>query len=164
MEQTARFALPLLAPGQMHKELTHNEALQLIDAMLCPVVDGQPSPTPPSAPAVGSCYLVAVSATGAWTGQDGSLACYTEGGWRFVVAREGTGIVDQVSGQLLLRRNGAWETGIVRAQEIRVDGMTVVRNRQPAIGDPSGGSPIDSQCRLAVSQMLAAMRVHGLIA
>lgn len=55
MDQTARFALPYLAPGQMQKELFHNEALLTIDALLCPVVEGEASAAPPSTPAIGGC-------------------------------------------------------------------------------------------------------------
>jgi hypothetical protein len=163
MDQTARFALPNLVPGQMQKELLHNEALQRIDMLLCPVVEGAALATPPPAPAVGSCYLVATAATGAWSGQEESLACFTEGGWRFIPPVEGMSLVDSGSGQLLNRREGAWETGIVRAREVRVDGLTVVRDRQSAIGDPSGGAVVDSECRIAVAEMLAALRAHGLI-
>jgi len=163
MDQTARFALPYLAPGQLQKELLHNEALQRIDMLLCPVVEGAASATPPPGPAIGSCYLVAAGATGAWSGQDGSLACFSEGGWRFAQAVDGMRVVDRGSGQFLAHLGGAWETGIVRAQEVRVDGLTVVRNRQSAIGDPSGGTVVDNQCRTAVAQIIAAMRAHGLI-
>jgi hypothetical protein len=81
----------------------------------------------------------------------------------FVRGVDGMSLVDSVSGQLLNRREGAWETGIVRAREVRVDGLTVVRDRQSAIGDPSGGAVVDSECRIAVAQMLAALRAHGLI-
>ena len=35
---TPRFGLPLLAPGQAAKELTHNEALSLLDLLVQPVV------------------------------------------------------------------------------------------------------------------------------
>jgi hypothetical protein len=163
MDQTARFALPYLAPGQMQKELLHNLALQRIDMLLCPVVEGAASTTPPPAPALGSCHLVAAGATGDWAGHDEALACFTEGGWQFVQPSDGMSLVDRASGQLFNRRNGAWEAGIVRAQEVRVDGLTVVRDRQSAIGDPSGGAVADSECRLAVTQILAAMRTHGLI-
>jgi hypothetical protein len=147
----------------MQKEFFHNEALQKIDMLLCPVVEGAASPAPPSNPAVGSCYLVAAAATGAWAGLDGSLACFSEGGWRFLTPVDGMSLMDRVSGQFISRRDGAWETGLVHAQEILVDGQTVVRNRQAAIGDPSGGTTIDGECRSAVAQILAAMRAHGLI-
>jgi uncharacterized protein DUF2793 len=163
MDQTARFALPYLAPGQMQKELFVNEALLKIDALLCPVVEGAASATPPSAPAVGNCFLVAPSATGAWAGQDGTLACFSDGGWRFVMPFDGMSLVDRISGQFINRRDGAWETGIIHAQEVRVNGQAVVRNRQPAIGDPLGGTVVDGECRTVVDQILAAMRAHGLI-
>ena len=84
MDQTARFALPQLSPGQARKEWFHNEALQRIDALLCPVVEGPPLALPPSGPLPGACYLVAAGASGAWAGQDGALAVFSDGGWRFV--------------------------------------------------------------------------------
>ena len=139
------------------------EALQRIDTLLCPAVGGPPSATPPPSPEVGSCHLVGPDADGAWAGHDGSLACFSEGGWRFVEPVEGMSLVDRASGLLFHRRDGAWEEGIVRAEEIRVDGVAVVRGRQPAIGDPAGGSVIDGECRAAVGQILGAMRAHGLI-
>jgi hypothetical protein len=163
MDQTARFALPYLAPGQMQKEFFHNEALQRIDTLLCPIVEGPASATPPSNPPPGNCYLVAAGATGSWAGRDGLLACFTEAGWRFVTPLDGMRLVDRASGQFISRHAGTWETGVVRAQELRVNGFTVVRERQSAIVDPSGGTVVDSQCRTAVAEILTALRGHGLI-
>ena len=163
MDQTARFALPFLAPGQMQKEFFHNEALQKIDTLLCPVIETAAMSTPPSNPAVGSCYLVAPGSTGAWAAQDGSLASFSEGGWRFVPPSEGMSLMDRDSGCFINRRDGQWETGLVHGTELLVNGQTVVRDRQPAISDPSGGAQIDGECRVAVGQILAAMRAHGLI-
>jgi len=164
MDDTARFALPQLAPGQAQKEWFHNEALQLIDLLLCPVVEGAALATPPADPAAGACYLVASGATGAWTGKDDMLAGYTEGGWRFIAPVEGAQLLDRSSGQTILRREGAWESGIVRAQQLEIEGVTLVRERQAAIADPAGGSIVDSQCRTAVAAMLSMLRAHGLIA
>jgi hypothetical protein len=82
----------------------------------------------------------------------------------FVRGIEGARVFDRVSGQTVVRRNGGWEAGIVRAEEVRIDDLTVVRQRQPAIADPDGGSVVDSQCRDAVAAILSAMRNHGLIA
>jgi hypothetical protein len=72
-------------------------------------------------------------------------------------------LIDRASGQLINRRDGQWETGLVHARELLVDGQRVVGNRQTAISDPSGGAQVDGECRLAVAQILAAMRAHGLI-
>ena len=77
---------------------------------------------------------------------------------------EGAQVLDRASGQMVVRRNGGWEAGLVRAQEVRINGLTVLRERQPAAADPAGGSVVDSQCRAAVAAILAALRTHGLIA
>lgn len=163
MEQTARFAIPLLAPGQSQKEFFHNEALERIACLLCPVVDGPPQSNPPAGPAVGACYMIATGAGGDWTGHDGAIALFTAGGWRFVEPVEGLGVVERASGVPWHWRVGAWEEGIVRAQEIHVDGQKVLHRRQSGIAEPVGGSVIDAENRAAVTAILAALRAHGLI-
>lgn len=107
---------------------------------------------------------MASGATGAWAGQDGALAGLTDAGWKFVAPIEGAQVIDAVSGQTIVRRGGAWESGIVRAQEFRVNGQTVVRQRQAAIANPTGGTTSDAECRAAVASVLSALRTHGLIA
>jgi hypothetical protein len=72
--------------------------------------------------------------------------------------------VDRASGQPIAWRSGAWELGIVRGQEVQVDGQTVLRNRQAGIAIPAGGSNIDTECRAAVGSILSALSAHGLIA
>ena len=131
--------------------------------MLCPAVEGAALAAPPASPPAGACYLVASGAAGAWAGQDGALAAFSDGGWRFVAPVEGAQVLDRSSGQMVVRRNGSWETGIVRAQEVRINGVTVLRDRQAAIPDPAGGSVIDAECRAAVAAILASVRTHGLI-
>jgi hypothetical protein len=164
MDQSARCGLPFLAPGQAQKEWFHNEALQRIDMLLCPVVEGPAVATPPASPVAGACYIVGVAATGAWAGQDGAIAAYSDGGWQFVTAVEGAQVLDNASGQIVVRRSGAWEVGVVRAQEVRINGLTVLRERQPAVPNVAGGSVVDTQCRAALAGILAALRTHGLIA
>lgn len=164
MNHSARFALPFIAPGQLQKEWTHNEALQRIDALLCPAVEGPALSTPPATPMIGVCYIVGPAATEAWSGHDGALACFTDGGWKFIAPIEGMQLIDRISGQPVLRRAGAWETGVVRAQEVQVAGQVVVRSRQAAIGDPTGGGVVDAEARTAIASILAALRAHGLIA
>jgi hypothetical protein len=72
-------------------------------------------------------------------------------------------VTNEASGHSMAFREGRWENGMVRAQELVVDGQTVVRERQAGIADPSGGAVSDEQCRAAVSAMLSALRAHGLI-
>ena len=163
MEQTARFQIPLLAPGQAQKEFFHNEALERISMLLCPVVEGGPQTDPPAGPEIGVCYLVGTGGTGDWSGQDGAIACFTAGGWRFVQPIEGVGVLARDSGDPIQWRSGAWEAGIARLQEVRIGGQMVLGSRQPAIPDPVGGAIIDSENRAIVVAILGALRTHGLI-
>lgn len=85
----------------------------------------------------------------------GALAGMTDGGWKFVAPIEGAQVIDGASGQPIVLRGGAWESGVVRAQESRVNGQTVVRQRRAAIADPTGGTTTtDAECRAAVTSIL----------
>lgn len=163
MEQSPRFALPFLVPGQAQKELLHNEALQMVEMLLCPVVKSTGSAVAPPDPQAGDCHIVGSDASGDWTGREDQLACFTEGGWRFVSPIESMIVTDQASGHAMAFREGGWENGIVRARELVVEGQAVVRERQADIADPSGGAVSDQQCRATVSAMLSALPAHGLI-
>ena len=127
------------------------------------MLEGPALATPPASPAPGACYIVASGATGVWSGKDGMLAGFTEGGWRFFAPIEGTRALERASGEIVVRRSGLWESGIVRAREVKIDGLTVVRERQPDIADPAGGSVVDAEGRLAIVSILDALRDHGLI-
>lgn len=163
MEQTARFQIPLLAPGQAQKEYFHNEALERIGILLCPVVEDMSLAAPPANPAIGACYLVAAGGSGDWQGQDSAIACFTAGGWRFVEPIEGLSVIERLNGEACQWRSGAWEVGIARCREVRIGGETVLRERQPAISDPAGGTVVDSESRTALTAVLSTLRTHGLI-
>lgn len=163
-ETSSRFGLPYLQAGQAQKELFHNEALTTIDAMLHAVALSAGENDPPSSPAVGQCWVVGTSPTGAWAGHAGAVAAWTDGGWRFIAPLEGM-TVWLVADQLWARRGASgWIIGDVPAQSVRVSGVQVVGARQPAIADPSGGALVDAQARAALMSLLAAARAHGLIA
>lgn len=164
MDQTARFALPFLAPGQFQKELQVNESLQRIDILLCALVEGPPADDPPASSLVGQAYLIGDAPTGDWAGNAGTIAGFTDGGWRFVAPPEGARVLDRTTGETIVRRGGLWETGVVRAREFWADGAKVLGEQQPSIADPAGGPVIDAEARVAISDILASLRTHGLIA
>lgn len=137
--------------------------MQTVDTLLCAVVEGPPTSQPPASPVEGQCFIVASGGSGAWVGKDGNLAAFTDGGWRFIAPSEGLRALDRASGQTLLRRNGGWEAGVIRGQELRIGGQPVVRERQAAVTAPSGGTTVDAECRSAVVALLAALQAHGLI-
>lgn len=164
METTERLGLPLLAPGQAQKELTHNEALQLIEILLAGAIEEPARNAPPSGPVPGSCYLVGSIPTGIWTQYAGHLAAFTSAGWRFVPPAQGMVALVKSSGLTVSYVGSAWEAGTIRAQRVVVDGLQVVGARAAAVADPASGSVIDAEARSALAQILSALRLHGLIA
>ena len=160
---SGRFGLPFLAAGQAQKELTHNEALALIDAVLCPAVESAGLETPPGSPSVGQCWIAGASPTGAWTDAAGALACWTEGGWRFLPAVEGMQVWLKDARLWAVRDAGEWVVGEARATRILVDGVPVVGARGAAVASPTGGATVDGEARAAIDQILARLEAHGLI-
>lgn len=163
MDATARFALPLLHPGQAQKELFHNEALTLADALIQPCVEAIGLNAPPAGPEPGQCWIVGDSPSGAWVGAAGSLALWTAGGWRFAAAREGMSAWIAADALTARYHAGTWHSGRVTAVRIEIDGEQVVGAREAAIDEPDGGGVVDAEARTAIDAILAALRAHGLI-
>ena len=164
MDATPRWSLPLLFAGQAQKEIFHNEALMLVDALLHGRVESAGLGTPPTDPAVGQCWIVAVPAEGAWSGEAGTIACWTEGGWRFVAPRAGLRMAVGDQGQALFHDGSEWRPGAIRDDGLYQADEKVVGLRQPAIAGPAGGGVIDAEARSTIAAILAALRAHGLIA
>ena len=132
--------------------------------LVAAAVEGLPLATPPAAPAIGSCYIVAASPTGAWSGHAQQLAAFTSGGWRFVVPGDGLAAYVRSTGEVAVCSAGSWDFGTLRGARVEVNGEQVVGPQGAAISAPTGGSTIDAQARSAIGQILTAMRGHGLIA
>ena len=141
----------------------HNEALQVLDVLVAGAVEGVPLAAPPASPAIGNCYIIAGSPSGAWAGHAQQLAAYTSGGWRFVAPRPGMSAYVVSSGTTAMYHGGAWEVGTLYGSQLIVDGLKVVGSRGSAIAAPTGGTTIDAEARTAISLVLSALRQHGLI-
>ena len=163
MSGTPRLALPLLSSGQAQKEFYHNEALQVLDTIVAGAVEEGPRDSPPPSPAIGACYIVAGSPTGAWAGKQDHVACYTSGGWRLMPPLEGMSVYVKSASVWANYQSSAWELGSVRGSRIIVGGQQVVGGRLPGIASASGGTTIDTQARSVVDQILSCLRQHGLI-
>lgn len=163
MSATARFALPLLYAGQAQKELSHNEALTLADALIQPCVEAAGVSVPPADPAPGQCWIVGGSPSGAWSGAAGTLALWTGGGWRFAAPREG--MTAWIADERMTARysRGGWQIGRLSGTRIEIEGEQVLGPREPAIGDPDGGGVVDIEARAAIEAILGTLRTHGLI-
>ena len=164
MSATDRWAMPHLLPGQSQKELFHNKSLQVLDLIVSAAVEEPPRAAPPSVPVVGSCYIVAPLASGAWVGHADCLAGMTAAGWQFVTPIEGFAVFIRSSWVTAVFRLGSWELGTLRGERVEIDGQQVIGPRGPAIAAPTAGSVIDTEARSIIAAMLSALRQHGLIA
>lgn len=145
---TSRLGLPMLAAAQAQKEMTHNEALTLLDIAVQPVVAAVAPVTIPQAPTPGQCWIVGAGASGDWSGHEGALAAWTDGGWRFIAPFEGMAAWSIADGITVRRVGDRWRTTA----------------RGEAIADPNGGSLIDVEARAAVAKLLGALRAQGILA
>lgn len=136
--------LPLLFAGQAHKEITHNEALVLIDVLLCGCVEGVVSDPDSVEADEGKAWIIGPSPLGSWTGHATSIAISTAGGWRFAPPVIGMRVHDRVSGSMRIYDGSAWLA-------------------PAAIPDPVGGGTIDSEARLTLTTLLSALRGMGFL-
>lgn len=143
--------------------MTHNEVLTLLDAAVQPVAIEIAPVAVPSSPSAGQCWIVGDGATGAWAGRDGALAIWSSGGWRFLDPFEGMSIWSLADGVTAQYVASAWTIGKLNTATVFIGGVQVVAARQPAIADPASGSTIDLEARATISQLLDALRTHGLI-
>ncbi|GAB4290390.1 MAG: DUF2793 domain-containing protein [Roseovarius sp.] len=107
-EVSARLDLPLIQPSQAQKHVTHNEALQLLDALVQAVVEETGAETPPLTPVTGTLYALGAAPGGEWAGEAGRLALRIPDAWLFITPREGWRVWDRAAGKYRVHRAGAW--------------------------------------------------------
>jgi hypothetical protein len=111
MTDTPHLSLPYIEAAQAQKHVTHNEALDILDALVQLAVESRVLATPPGSPAAGDCYIPAAGATGAWSGWIGALAVFSGGAW--VKFSPQTGMSAWVKDERLTvtYTDGAWRAG-----------------------------------------------------
>ena len=55
---TGRLLLPYILQSQSQKEVTHNDALNILDVLIQAVVQDVGLNTPPGSPTIGQCWVV----------------------------------------------------------------------------------------------------------
>ena len=108
MDQTSRLSLPFIMPQQAQKHVTHNEALQALDALVQPVVESRTLTTPPASPLLGDAYIVGPGATGLWSGHDAEIAAFQAGAWLFYDPAPGWLVYAKAEHAILVFDAGTW--------------------------------------------------------
>lgn len=86
---SANLKMPYMAAGQAQKHVTHNEALELLDALVQLIVSAFDVSTPPLSPNDAEVWSIGLGAVNEWAGHDGDLAIWSNGGWLFVTPQAG---------------------------------------------------------------------------
>lgn len=107
-EQTTRLELPYILPSQAQKHITHNEALQRLDAITQLVIRTEAAEPPPM-PAEGDCFLISASPIGEWAGKARKLAFRQDGAWIYVTPQDGWRAWFLDSMRFKALQNGAWQ-------------------------------------------------------
>ncbi len=143
---TPRHLLPYLVVGQAQKEITHNQALVRIDALLHPLIEAELS-APPGAlteSQAGKCWLVGSGATAEWVSKQKHIACWDGSGWQFITPMDSMRLFNKAIGSEMAFKYGAWVSN------------TPILNA-------SGGSIVDVEARNSVNQLLSALKNIGIL-
>lgn len=162
--QTPRLNTPYIISTQSQKEVTHNMALNMLDALVQSVVETATLSVPPVSPVEGGLWLVGSGATGDWASHDNELAQFIGGVWQFHLPFEGMLVWLKDDDVMARYVAGLWQKGVVTANRVEISGQQILGVQQTAIGDAAGGATIDAEARTALNGLLAACRAHGLIA
>lgn len=88
-ETSTILSLPYIQSAQAQKHVTHNEAIETLDVLVQLAVSSRVQASPVANPQDGDRYIVAVGATGAWSGHDGDIAARTDGVWQYYTPNAG---------------------------------------------------------------------------
>jgi hypothetical protein len=108
MTTTTNLQLTLLEQAQAQKEVTVNNALVKIDALLNAGALSSSENTPPSTPNSGDVYIIGASPTGAWAGKAKQIT-YFDQIWRFIEPNTGSIMWAEDVRQLMVYRLSGWQ-------------------------------------------------------
>ncbi|MGH6771116.1 MAG: DUF2793 domain-containing protein [Xanthobacteraceae bacterium] len=109
---TPNLSLPYIDLNEAQREVTHNDAIRALDALVQLVVLDRDLAAPPGSPADGDRYIVAASPAGEWVGHVDAIAAWQDGAWRFYPPRLGWIVYAADEGALLAYTGSVWVDAI----------------------------------------------------
>lgn len=90
MTTSPDLGIPFIVSSQAQPDVTHNEALLLIQATMKGVLDRGVN-TPAVGPTTGDSYILGAAPTGAWAGRANCIAIYSGTAWDFIPGETSAG-------------------------------------------------------------------------
>lgn len=90
MATSPDLGIPFISQAQAQPEVTHNEALLLLQAMLNGIIDRGVN-TPAVGPTIGDAYIVGSAPTGTWSGRANCITIWSGTAWDFVPGETSAG-------------------------------------------------------------------------
>lgn len=131
-DRSSRLDMPYMLPAQAQKHVTHNEALQILDALVQLCVTSFDAQTPPAQDAQipeGQVHALGLSPVGDWAGQPGKLALRTGQSWTFVSPQPGWQAHDLQTGGTYVFRDGIWQALLHDVESIGIGTAADTTNR-----------------------------------
>ena len=135
-ETTARLQLPIIAPSQAQKHITHNEALLILDGVTQLVVESIAADVPPVQPSDGGIYALGATPSGAWSGQAGTLAQWQGSGWYFLSPQSGWRAWDRATSQMYVFDGADWNVALQNLDGLGIGTTSDATNRL-AVASPA---------------------------
>jgi hypothetical protein len=125
MTTTNNLAISFLEQSQSQKEVTINEALVRLDAILNRGAIDKDIATPPVSPVNGDTYIIAATATGDWFGKENQITFYHQG-WKFIAPQEGLQIWVNDEDKFYVFDGSVWQISSVDFQNIPTLGVNTI--------------------------------------
>jgi hypothetical protein len=132
MSDTTHLGLPYLEAAQAQKHVTVNEALRRLDALVQLSVKSRALAAPPASPTEGDRYIVAADASGAWSGEDGNVAAWTDGAWMVFKPDTGWRAWDENADLFVFYNGASWAAEPAGSGDVA--GLTGAHGAETAFG------------------------------
>jgi len=108
---TTRLAITELTVGQATKEITINENMWRLDALVQGIIQDRDLTAPDGSETEGDLFLLAGAGTGDWDGKDATyLAHYYNSSWHFYSLKEGMRFWVADEDVFVIYNGSTWET------------------------------------------------------
>ncbi|MGE0754927.1 MAG: DUF2793 domain-containing protein [Alphaproteobacteria bacterium] len=121
MTTTNHMGITLLEQSQSQKEITVNQALAHIDALMNTAAKSRTTSVPPGSPAAGDVYIIGSAPSGDWASNAGDITYYDQT-WKFIAPNEGMTLWVEDESLFVTYDGINWQTSIV------VDGASYIRS------------------------------------